>query len=207
MYQLCGKAASVWFIHKLDNPPSPSQPDCFVSFPLCALLPYSFPPCAIRHKPSQKLQTGREIKAHQLQSQNGKTSLPVRSVIRSEQYPNAWESTSDEILTSTTPTEQRLEAHWKISEVTLKQPLQQRHWEVKVQTERNPEDDNPIKQGRELSLRRGMTTEYKQKWSSETHATALTTREYTVGWFSVQSDMDWLPKILSGNVLTRTNCV
>lgn len=50
-----------------DNPPSPNQADCFVSLLLCALLPCSFPPCAIRHKPLQKLQTGREIKTHQPQ--------------------------------------------------------------------------------------------------------------------------------------------
>lgn len=76
-------------------------------------------PRAIRHEPSQKLQTGRGIKAHQLQSQNGKISSPLRSVIWNEQYPNAWESPSDETPTSTAPTKQRLEAHWKISEVTL----------------------------------------------------------------------------------------
>lgn len=143
------KSSISLFYPQTYNPPSPSQPDCFVPLLLCALLSCSFPPCAIRHKPFQKLQTGRGIEAHQLQSQNGKTSLSLRSVIWSEQHSNAWESPSDEILTSTAPRDERFKAQWKISEVTLRQPLQQHHWEVKEQTKRNHEDDNKSYQARQ----------------------------------------------------------
>lgn len=180
MHQLCGKAASVWFIHKLIiHLPQIKQTALYPSFCVhYCLVPSPHVPSGTNLSKSFRQEERSRLTSH---SQNVKTSLPLRSVHWSEQYPNAWQSPSDEILTSTAPTEQRFEDLGKYQSLYWGSHYSNitERWRYKPRATLRI-TTNP---GRELSLRRRMTTEHKR--SPETRATALTTREYVVGRFSV----------------------